>query len=130
MKPLAPALALAALAMAAAVPAAATDLTGSWRLSAKVETFAFMLNCRLVQTGERLGGVCTDVATNDPQHKPQGSHPLTEGSVDGDRVSFAYKSHFLLVPFTASYSGVLAGETITGEAIAPGHKGSFTAVRE
>ncbi len=137
MKPLAPVpapalvLALFVLVAGTASPvAAATDLTGSWRLSAKVETFAFMLNCKLVQTGDRLGGICTDVATNDAQHKPQGSHALTAGTVQGDRVSFAYRTHFLLIPFTASYAGVLAGDTITGEAVAPGHKGSFTAVRE
>lgn len=113
-----------------ATPAAAADVTGVWRLKAKVETFAFELECRLNQlAGGRLTGVCTDLATNDPEHKPQGSHTLTTGKVDGDRVSFAYRTHFLLIPFTASYSGVLEGDTIHGEARAPGHSGTFTATR-
>ena len=127
MKP--KALALAALASLIAFPAFAADLTGTWRFSCKVETFGYELECKLVQKGEALSGVCTDLATNDPSHKPQGSHTLTTGRVDGDKVSFAYKTHFLMIPFTASYNGVAAGDRITGEAVAPGHKGGFTAVR-
>jgi hypothetical protein len=117
------------LAAAIASPVSAADLTGTWKLTAKVESFGFMLNCRLTQAGEKLSGVCTDMATNDPSHKPQGSHTLTIGKVEGDKVSFSYQTHFLLIPFTASYSGVLSGDIIIGEAIAPGHKGTFTAVR-
>ena len=116
------------LALATA-PAAAADVSGVWRLKAKVESFAFELECKLAQAGAKVTGVCTDLATNDPQHKPQGSHTLTMGKVDGDRVTIAYKTHFLLIPFTASYSGVLNGDTISGVAKAPGHDGTFVATR-
>ncbi len=132
MKPvapwLAPILALAAVGLGAA-PAAAADLTGVWRFTCKVETFGFELECRFTQKGDDLSGVCRDMATNDPSHKPQGSHTLTVGHVDGDRVSFAYRTHFLLIPFTASYAGTVSGDRMSGEAIAPGHRGSFSAVR-
>ncbi|MFV4649076.1 hypothetical protein ACNJUT_21020, partial [Mycobacterium tuberculosis] len=64
------ALALAAVATLAATPAFAADLTGTWRLNCKIETFGFELECRLVQQDDRLSGVCTDLATNDPKHKP------------------------------------------------------------
>jgi len=122
-----PSLLVAAAAFAG--PAAAADLTGMWKLTAKVETFGFVLHCKFDQAGEKLTGVCTDMSTNDPQHKPQGSHTLTSGAVVGDKVRFTYKTHFLLIPFTCSYSGVLSAEGISGEAEAPGHKGVFTAVR-
>lgn len=122
-----PAVLALALAGATAPPA---DVSGLWKLTAKVDGFGFVLHCRLAQAGEKITGQCTDMSTSDPQHRPQGSHVLTSGRVEGDRVSFAYRTHFLLVPFTASYSGVLSGDTITGEAAAPGHKGVFTAIRQ
>lgn len=122
-------IAMACAASLIALPASAADLTGLWKLTAKVETFGFTLNCKFAQAGEKLTGVCTDMATNDPQHKPQGSHVLTSGEVSGDKVRFTYKTHFLLIPFTCSYSGVVTGDEFSGEAAAPGHKGTFTAVR-
>jgi hypothetical protein len=112
-----------------AAPAAAADLSGTWRLTAKVETFGFVLSCKFNQAGEKLTGVCTDLATNDPQHKPQGSHVLTSGEVVGDRVKFTYKTHFLLIPFTCTYTGKITDDGFSGEAAAPGHTGVFTAVR-
>jgi hypothetical protein len=123
------ALALFAALGLGATSAAAGDMTGTWRVKAKVETFAFELSCNLIQTGEKLTGVCTDMATNDPQHKPQGSHKLTSGEVVGDRIHFTYKTHFLLIPFTCTYTGKISSDGFSGEAEAPGHKGTFTAVR-
>lgn len=123
------ALGLLAAAGLGAAPAAAGDMTGTWKVSAKVETFAFELSCKLTQTGEKLTGVCTDMATNDPQHKPQGSHKLTSGEVVGDKIHFTYKTHFLLIPFTCAYTGRISGDGFSGEAEATGHKGTFTAVR-
>jgi hypothetical protein len=117
------------LIAAIAAPAAAADVSGVWRLKAHVDGFRFELECKLAQTGAQVSGVCTDLATNSAEHKPQGSHALTMGEVDGDRLTFAYRTHFLLVPFTASYSGVVSGDTITGEARAPGHNGTFVATR-
>lgn len=115
--------------LALAAPASAADLTGDWRVNGKVDTFAYVLNCRFTQAGDRLSGVCTDMETSDPEHKPQGSHALTSGSVAGDRVTFAYKTHFLAFPFTVSYSGMLTGERITGSITVPGRRGTFTATR-
>ena len=127
MKVVAPILVLAAVMVA--LPASAADMSGMWKLTAKVETFGFVLHCKFDQAGEKLTGVCTDMATNDPQHRPQGSHVLTSGVVQGDKVRFSYRTHFLLIPFTCSYSGVVTGDSFSGEAEAPGHKGVFTAVR-
>lgn len=127
MKVFAPLLALAVCALAP--PAFAADLSGTWKLTAKVETFGFVLHCQFTQAGEKLNGVCTDMSTNDAKHRPQGSHTLTSGEVVGDKVRFSYKTHFMLVPFTCTYSGVVAGDSFSGEAQAPGHKGVFTAVR-
>jgi len=109
--------------------AAGPDLTGSWRLDGKVESFAYTLDCRLTQNGSALSGVCTDVATSDAEHKPQGSHTLTMGKIEGDKVTFAYQTRFLAIPFNVTYSGVLNGETIRGDITVPGRRGRFTAVR-
>lgn len=128
-------LAIAGPAMAAerAADGAATGVAGvagHWILDGKFERFAYRLDCRLTQTGEDIGGVCTDVATSDPQHKPQGSHAITSGKVDGDTVRFTYKTHFLAFPFAVNYSGVLDGDRMSGTITVPGWRGAFTAVRE
>jgi hypothetical protein len=114
-----------------ATPATAADVSasGAWRVSGKVSSFSFTLNCQFQQSGETLGGRCTDASTSDPNVKGGRSHPLTSGRVQGDHVSFTYGSSFLFTHFDVTYSGVIQGDRMSGQITAQGHPGEFTAVR-
>jgi hypothetical protein len=124
---------LAAVAVLAALasPVAAADggVAGSWHVDGKVASFAFTLNCDFRTDGARLGGVCVDASTSDPNLKTGKSHPLTAGSVDGDTVGWTYQSSFLLTKFDVTFRGVRAGDRMSGSITAQGHDGAFTATR-
>jgi hypothetical protein len=122
-------LALAILAGTTAASAEPTPISGRWRVTGKVASFSFSLDCRFDQHGDRLTGVCVDGGTNDPKVKSGRSHPLTQGSVDGNRVNWTYMSSFLITHFAVSYAGTLAGDRLTGQLNAQGHTGPFTAER-
>jgi hypothetical protein len=98
-------------------------------VSGKLASFAFTLNCEFKPDGARLGGVCVDASTNDPKVASGKSHPLTAGSVDGDKVSWTYQSSFLLTKFDVTFKGVQTGDRISGTLTAQGHDGAFTASR-
>ena len=111
------------------VPASAAEVAGSWRVSGKVSSFAFTLDCNFKPAGGRLGGVCVDASTNTAKVQAGKSHPLTAGSVHGDAVTWTYRSSFLLSKFDVTYTGKLAGDRMNGSLVAQGHQGTFTAVR-
>jgi hypothetical protein len=121
--------ALFMVALVAAASSAEAQVEGPWRVSGKVASFAFTLNCDFKSDGGRLGGVCVDASTSDPKVAPGKSHTLTAGQIDGDKVSWTYQSSFLLSKFDVTYKGVLSGGKITGTLSARGHEGPFTAVK-
>jgi len=96
-------------------------LSGLWRVSGRVATFDFSVTCRLERHGEALAGSCLEA---------NGSvHPLTEGSVAGDKVTWTHQGRFLLKTFNVVYSAVLDGGAMRGELSAAGHSGAFTAAK-
>ena len=97
-------------------------LSGLWRVSGRVATFDFSVTCRLERHGEQLGGACLE-GTNGT------AHPLTGGSIDGDKVTWTHQGHFLLKTFNVVYSAVLHGGAMQGELSAAGHSGAFTAAK-
>ena len=115
--------------IASGLSASAGQAGGAWRVSGKVSSFAFTLDCDFKPAGERLGGVCVDASTNSAKVRAGKSHLLTTGSVHGDAVSWTYRSSFLLSKFDVTYSGKIAGDRMSGSLSAQGHEGSFTAVR-
>ena len=126
-------LAILALALLAAPPALAADgpAAGAWRVSGEVSGFKFELRCVFQQAGERLTGACTDLSTSNPKAPPKAvPHSLTRGSAAGGKVSWTYQSSFLINRFDVTYSGALAGNTMTGIIQAGGRSGSFAARRE
>jgi hypothetical protein len=105
------------------------DVSGVWRVSGKVSSFAFTLNCTFKPEGSKLGGVCVDASTNDPKVNSGKAHPLTAGVVNGDAVSWTYRSSFLFSKFDVTYDGKLDGDRMSGTIDAQGRKGAFTATR-
>ncbi len=115
-------IAAASLVLVSPTLARAADdpISGAWVVHGKVETFAFILNCAFERHGDRLGGVCVDDVKNT-------RHPLTAGTVSGDRVTFTYQAKFLLTRFDVVYAGALKAGQMAGTVKVPGHAGTFTA---
>jgi len=112
------------LALSASSALAADDpISGAWKVHGKVAAFSFDLTCDFKRDGQAIGGTCYDAGTNK-------AHPLTQGSITGDKISWTYQSNYLFNKFDASYSGLRSGTSIKGEVIAPGYRGSFTAQKQ
>ena len=97
-------------------------LSGLWRVSGRVATFDFSVTCRLERHGDQLGGACLE-------GREGKAHPLTGGSVAGDRVTWTHQGRFLLKTFNVVYSAVLHDGAMQGELNAAGHSGAFTAAK-
>ncbi|HEX4179724.1 MAG TPA: hypothetical protein VHY32_02935 [Caulobacteraceae bacterium] len=115
-------LVVAAAIFAPSVSLASDDLlSGLWRVSGKVASFNFNVTCRLERHGEELEGACLE---------DKGKvHPITAGSVDGDKVTWTHEGHFLLKSFNVVYSAVVHDGAMHGEMSAAGHSGAFTAAK-
>jgi hypothetical protein len=97
-------------------------LSGLWRVSGRVATFNFHETCRLERHGDQLGGACVEGQNGN-------AHPLTGGSIDGEKITWTHKGHFLLKTFNVVYSAVLHDGAMQGELNAAGHAGAFTAAK-
>lgn len=115
--------------LALALPAAA-QVAGAWFVSGKVAGTPFASDCRFEDQGGGFGGVCVDSAVGNPRGKPGTVHKLTKGEILGGQVLWAYPASFLLATFSVEFTGVLAGDHITGVITAFGRKGDFTATRK
>ena len=120
--------AFAGLALAAALsmpgPASAADdpVGGTWKVTGKIETFAFTLTCRFDRHGDTFGGVCLDGGSGR-------RHVIDTGRIDGDRVSWTYPFSFLLTQHEVAYNGRLVDGRLQGNARAYGYNGVFTGER-
>jgi len=116
-------LAAAAAIFAPSVSLANDDLlSGLWRVSGKVASFDFSVTCRLERHGDMLGGACLEASNGKV-------HPLTGGSVEGEKVTWTHEGRFLLKTFKVVYSAVLHDGAMQGELNAAGHSGAFTAAK-
>ncbi|MDB5725570.1 MAG: hypothetical protein JWQ16_2324 [Novosphingobium sp.] len=112
--------AIAALAVTSAAGAATpapTQNAGSWRVNGLISGRAFVLDCRLQQTG----GVCVDADRK--------SQPLTSVSASGDQVAWSFKTRAMLMSVTLTFAGRITGNTMSGTMHAAGRTGQFTGVR-
>ncbi len=109
--------------------AMAEDAAGRWAVAGTVEGKNFTLDCRFAETGQNLTGACIDGPTGDAKVEGGRSHPLLEGRVAGEAVSWTYKSSYLFIEFDVKYAGVRDGEHMSGTIAAAGKTGTFTANR-
>src|SRR5271154_2924336 len=78
-------LAAAAAIFAPSVSLANDDLlSGLWRVSGKVASFDFSVTCRLERHGDILDGACLEARSGKV-------HPLTAGSVEGEKVTWTHE---------------------------------------
>ena len=91
------------LGMSVALPAVA-DVTGTWTGTMATPNGDVPVSYTFVEEGATLTGFTP---------APDGTQiPLTDGKVDGDKISFVINVDFNGMPFTMSYTGVVKGDTV------------------
>jgi hypothetical protein len=117
------------LALAVSAPAHA-EIGGSWLVKGDVAGKAFVLDCRFEPRGPQFGGVCVEAAGSDANVKAGKVHKLTQGSLNGNQVHWAYQVSVMFMSVDIGFAGMLAGDRIGGTTSAAGRKGTFTAIRK
>lgn len=102
---------------------------GTWHVTGQISGNAFALNCEFLPSGSQMEGSCTDAY--DPNGKSRVGRviKLTQGSLSGRQIQWAYKARVVLMSFEIIYSGVVEGNRISGIVTAAGRRGNFTAVK-
>lgn len=104
-----------------ALPAAAADISGSWKLDGHIENVSISRVCTLQQTDHKLAGKCTN-ATNEV---------VLAGDVDGNKVVWKYDVMYEGTKMTLTFNGTLdSANAMKGSIETMGAKGDFTATRQ
>lgn len=101
----------------------------TWHVTGQISGNVVALNCRFLPRGSQLEGSCTDVSDSNGKARAGKVYKLTQGSLSGKQIQWAYKAHIVLMSFDVVYSGVVEGNRISGIVTAAGRKGNFTAVK-
>lgn len=105
----------------AALPAAAADVSGVWKVEGDIAGNAVTPACTLKQAENKLSGSCKSEL---------GDAPL-KGEVDGKKVKFEYDIEYNGQKYTLVYLGELASDTELKGTIDVGvATGAFTAKKE
>src|SRR5579864_109163 len=111
---------LTALAMFA-VPLAAADISGAWKVEGEIADVHVNRVCTIKQTGAKLTGAC----------KNQSNELAMTGEVNGDKVTWTYDSDYQGQKVTLVYKGTLGPDgAMKGSISTEGAEGSFTAKKQ
>ena len=114
------ALALAALVALVAVPlAAATDVSGSWTMTATTPRGERTSTLVFVQEGEKL-----TVTSKSERGESTGA-----GTITGDAIEWSITRETPMGAMTVTYKGTVAGDTMAGEAMMRDQPMPWKAVR-
>jgi hypothetical protein len=106
-----------ALLGAAALPLAAADFSGKWKIEGDIQGNPVNLDCSFQQNPQdKLTGKCT-INNNDSVD--------IEGAIKGEKVTFAFTAG----GYTLTYTGTLQPETVAGDIEVAGTTGSFSGKR-
>ena len=97
--------ALAALAVAIALPAAAGDVSGKWKITSKSPRGERVSEIVFAQDGEKLAVSSKDREGNDVK---------SEGSVKGEEITWTTKRQGPSGEMLIVYKGKIEGKTMTG----------------
>jgi hypothetical protein len=114
MRPLLPLLALLAL------PVAAANISGSWKLVGNIVDVHIDRVCTLKQVATKLTGTCKG---------PMNTITLT-GEVEGNSITWTYVADYQGQKVTLVYKGILESDSIKGTITTEGAMGSFTATKQ
>ncbi len=94
-----------ALALVIALPAAAGDVSGKWKMTSKSPRGERVSEIALVQEGEKLTVTAKDREGNDVK---------SEGSVKGDEISWTTKRQGPMGEMVIVYKGKVEGKAMSG----------------
>ncbi len=86
-----------------------SSIVGKWQVHSSISGNDFEMVCTFAQNDKALTGNCAS---------DRGTFDLT-GTIDGNKVTWSYKSEYNGMPLTVSYEGVLASAKITGNVNVP-----------
>ena len=113
---------LAATAAGLAPGADTASLAGKWQLHTSIAGNDFDMVCTFTQKDDALGGTCAS---------DQGTFEIA-GSVNGNKVTWSYKSEYNGTPLTVKYEGAVGSSNkIIGTVTVPEFSagGDFTATQ-
>ena len=105
-----------------ALPLAAADVSGNWKISGTVGEYPINLTCNLKANGANLTGTCKG-----------GDRPdrAVTGEVSGQKVHFQYEIEYDGNKMTVSYAGTLQSDSsMKGSVEVSGTSGEFTGKKE
>ena len=108
--------------VALAFAADATSLTGKWHVHNSISGNESDQICTFTQKDADISGSCTS---------ERGTVEIT-GKVDGNKITWSYKSEYEGTPLTVNYQGVMDAAKISGSVSVPEFSadGDFTATPE
>jgi hypothetical protein len=110
------------------VAPATAQVAGAWHVTGNVSGHGFVLDCHFEPLNAAFGGNC--IETGGDNHVKAGKvHKLTQGSITGQQIHWAYPVSVMFMSFDIDFTGTLAGNGISGVVSASGRKGKFSAVR-
>lgn len=120
-------LAIAAAALALAVPNLASAATQKWKIDGDVGGFMFTLNCTLDIADGKISGPC--ISSLDPAPVATTGTYTTDGGVTSSE--FSYDVKFQDMPIHVVYKGQSQADgSVKGSVEAAGNAGTFTAHQE
>lgn len=115
-------LVVGALALACPAVASAANLSGTWKISTKIQDAPSEIDCAFTQSGDALTGTCN--RAGDP------AAPAT-GTVAGTTAKWSYSIDFGGQKIEIDYSGDLTSDTaMTGKWTVAGQGADFTAAKQ
>ncbi len=98
-----------------------TSVSGKWQVDTTIAGNEYHVSCTFAQKDADLSGTCEG---------DQGQKDVT-GKVDGDNITWSYKSEYNGTPLTVNHTGTLKDDKITGTVDVPefSASGDFEATR-
>ena len=103
-----------------ALPLAAADVSGDWKLEGQLANVRITRTCALKQEGSKLSGKCKSAA----------NEVELAGTVDGTSVTWKYATDYMGTKLTLTYQGSLESDMMMkGSIETTDVKGTFTATK-
>ncbi len=104
-----------------ALPLAAADISGAWKLEGNVADVRINRICTIKQAGNKLTGAC----------KNQMNELSLTGEVNGNNITWSYDADYQGQKLTLVFKGALeADAAIKGSITTEGASGNFTATKQ